>query len=217
MSSTQRVLVYLLRRDLRLADNPIFNEISRLNRQSQKPFTHILPVYVFEASQIEVSGFLASGKDQSPYPEARSVVGRFWRCGKLRSKFLAESVWDLKKDLEATSSGLTLRVGSIKDVVSSILDAYRERDDAEIYGLWMTREEAWEEEVEEQEVEELLQKDGKEFKLWDDEKYFVHESASLSSCSLSWISDSHIAKTSRSKTVESFQMYSHRFGRLSNL
>lgn len=175
MSQMQRVLVYLLRRDLRLADNPIFNEIARLNSQSQKPFTHVLPVYVFPATQVEVSGFLASDGDKSPYPEARSKVAGFWRCGKLRTKFLAESVWDLKTDLERISSGLAIRVGTVKDALDSILDGFRGQKDAEVHGVWMTSEEGWEEKIEERDVKELMQEENKEFQLWTDEKYFIDE------------------------------------------
>lgn len=171
----QRVLVYLLRRDLRLADNPIFHELTRLNSQSKRPFTHILPVFLFPAQQVEVSGFLSSEQEKSPYPEARSATGRYWRCGKLRAKFLAESVFDLRSDLERINSGLTIRVGTVKDVVRSILDGYRERDDAEVQGLWMTSEEGWEEQIEEDNARNLMQEEKKEFKLWTDEKYFVDD------------------------------------------
>ncbi|KAF2172331.1 hypothetical protein M409DRAFT_63051 [Zasmidium cellare ATCC 36951] len=171
----QRVLVYLLRRDLRLADNPIFHEIARLNSQSQKPFTHVLPVYVFPAAQVEVSGFLTSDGDKSPYPEARSKVGGFWRCGKLRSKFLAESIWDLKTDLERISSGLVIRVGTVRGAVQSILEGFRSQKDAEVHGVWMTSEEGWEEKIEENDVKELMDEEKGEFKLWPDEKYYVDD------------------------------------------
>ena len=169
MSRMSRVLIYLLRRDLRLADNPIFHEIARLSNQSQKPFTHLLPVYVFPAEQIEISGF------RSPYIEARSEAGGFWRCGRLRAKFLAESVWELKKDLGRVGSGLEIRVGTLQDVVKSILDGFRERNDVEVYGLWMTQEEGWEEKYQEKNAKQLMDQEDKEFKLWTDEKYFIDE------------------------------------------
>jgi deoxyribodipyrimidine photo-lyase len=175
MSRISKILIYLIRRDLRLADNPIFHELARLAAQSQRPFTHVLPVYVFSADQIEISGFLASDASKSPYPEARSRVSGLWRCGRLRAKFIAESVWDLKADLEACESGLEIRVGSVKDVVQSLLDGYRNRSDAEVQGIWMTSEEAWEEKQEEQDVEELMAEEEKDFKLWTDEKYFVDD------------------------------------------
>lgn len=175
MSKTSRVLIYLLRRDLRLADNPIFHEIGRINNQSQKPFTHLLPVYVFPAAQVEVSGFLSSEDQRSPYKEARSEVGHFFRCGRLRAKFIAESVWDLKDDLAKVGSGLEIRVGTMQDVVKSLLDGFKQRDDVEVHGLWMTAEEGWEEKIEEKEVKQLLQEEKKDFKLWVDEKYFVDD------------------------------------------
>lgn len=175
MAQLQRVLIYLLRRDLRLADNPIFHEISRLNSQSQKPFTHVLPVYVFAAEQVELSGFLTNSNTKSPYKEARSAVGGFWRCGKLRSKFVAESVWDLKQDLKVLDSDLVVRVGNVKDAVKSILEGYRGREDAEVSAVWMTREEGWEEKLEEQAVQGLVREEKKEFRLWQDEKYLVDE------------------------------------------
>lgn len=168
-----RVLIYLLRRDLRLADNPIFHEIARLNSQSQKPFTHLLPVYVFPAAQVETSGFLDDGQ-RSPYKEARSPVGGFWRCGRIRAKFLAESVWDLKQDLGDVGSGLEIRVGTLRDAVRSILDGFREQE-VDVHGLWMTSEEGWEEKQEERQVKRLMDQNGGEFKLWTDEKYFVDE------------------------------------------
>jgi len=175
MSATHRVLVYLLRRDLRLADNPILHEIARLNTQSQKPFTHLLPLYVFPAEQVEVSGFLESEQARSPYKEARSAVGGFWRCGKLRSKFLAESVWALKKDLETVGSGLVVRVGSVTDAVESVLKGYDGSSDTKIHGLWMTAEDSWEEQQQEQSLRSLLEKRQAEFRLWEDDKYYVHD------------------------------------------
>lgn len=175
MSRLQRILIYLVRRDLRLADNPIFHELARLCKQSQRPFTHVLPVFVFSAKQIETSGFLKAGQEKSPYPEARSDVGGFWRCGRLRAKFAAESVWDLKDDLKQHGSDLDIRVGTITDAIQSIVDGYHDRQDAEVYGLWMTKEDAWEEIEEEEEARDVMAREGKEFKLWTDEKYFVDD------------------------------------------
>lgn len=170
-----RVLIYLLRRDLRLVDNPVFHEIARLNGQSQKPFTHLIPVYVFPANQIEVSGFITSNEERSPYREARSQVGGFWRCGRLRAKFLAESVWDLKKDLQSVGSDLELRVGTVPDVVRSIVEGFRESLDVQMHGLWMTSEDGWEEIQEEMLLKKIMDREDKEFKPWTDEKYFVDE------------------------------------------
>lgn len=173
--SPQRVLVYLLRRDLRVADNPIFHEISRLAEQSQRPFTHILPLYVFPAHQIEISGFLSDPDLKSPYPEARSEVAGFWRCGPFRAKFLCESVWDLKKDLESKGSGLAIRAGMLGPVLKDLLNQFEAREDAEISGVWMTEEEGVEEKREERAVRKASENAGVEFRLWVDEKFLVDE------------------------------------------
>lgn len=185
LSSGPRVLVYLLRRDLRLADNPVLSEISNSSENSGKQsFTHLLPLYVFPAHQVEVSGFIdaSSGGSKSPYPEARSRVGGFWRCGPHRARFLAEAVWDLRKRLESAGSGLVIRAGMAADVVGDVLDYYAGGDGksrGEVAGVWMTEEDATEERKEERDVRKVVESRGVEFKLWKDEKYFVDECVSL--------------------------------------
>lgn len=177
MAAAPRVLIYLIRRDLRLSDNPVFHEVARSFAEQSK-FTHLLPIYVFPAQQVEVSGFLKPAdpvkQPQSPYPEARSQVAGFWRCGPHRAKFLAESVWDLKETLERAGSGLAIRAGLLADIVEDVFTYYASRD-AEIDGVWMTREVAWEEAQEELQVQRVVEDHGKEFRLFADEKYFVDE------------------------------------------
>ncbi len=173
--SSSRILIYLLRRDLRLADNPIFHEISKLSQQPQHSFTHLLPVYIFPAQQVEVSGFLSSADDHSPFPEARSETGGFWRCGPLRATFLAESVWDLKSDLERLGSGLAVRVGMAGQVVADLLQSFRNHEDTEVCGVWMTGEEGIEEQREERDVRQAVEEAGANFRIWKDEKYFIDE------------------------------------------
>ena len=172
--SSPRVVIYLLRRDLRLADNPIFNEVSKTFQQSQHYYTHFLPVYVFAAQQIEVSGFLSSDTERSPFPEARSNAGGFWRCGHHRAKFLAESVWNLKKSLGGVGSGLEIRVGMAGQVIKEILDTFM-KESTEVVGVWMTDEEGVEEKREERDVRNTAEGAGTEFKLWTDEKYYIDE------------------------------------------
>ncbi|KAL8724773.1 MAG: hypothetical protein Q9181_006685, partial [Wetmoreana brouardii] len=172
--SSSRVLIYLLRRDLRVADNPILHEIAKITQQSQHPFTHFLPVYIFAAQQIEVSGFLSSDSERSPFPEARSPAGGFWRCGPHRAKFLAESVWDVKKGLEKVGSGLAVRVGMVGQVLKELLDAFQQAN-TEVAGVWMTEEEGVEEKREERDVRRAAEGAKTEFKLWVDEKYYVDD------------------------------------------
>lgn len=172
--SSPRVLIYLLRRDLRLVDNPVFHDIAKVAQQSQHPFTHFLPVYVFAAQQIEVSGFLSSDSERSPFAEARSQAGGFWRCGPHRAKFLAESVWEVKQRLADLGSGLQIRVGMVGQVIKELLDAFKQNN-TEVAAVWMTEEEGVEEKREERDVRKAVEEAQREFKLWTDEKYYVDE------------------------------------------
>jgi len=161
-----KTLLYLLRRDLRVSDNPVLHALS----DNKHGFTHLLPVYVFPPHQIEVSGFLKNG-EKSPYPEAKSPIGGFWRCGPHRAKFLAESVWDLKASLEKLGNGLEIRVGPFGDVVRGFIKA----EELNVGAVWMTSEEGVEENDDEKSVKDACEKDGVEFELWVDEKYLVDE------------------------------------------
>lgn len=166
--SSPNVLIYLLRRDLRIADNPILHLLEK-----DSVYTHLLPVYVFAAQQIEVSGFIKDSS-KSPYPEARSASGAFWRCGPHRAKFLAESVWDLKKSLIGVGSDLEIRVGMMDDVAKTLLDGF-EKEGVKVGGIWMTGEEGPEENAEERKVRNMCNEKAVGFKLHKDEKYFVDE------------------------------------------
>ncbi|KAF4124530.1 deoxyribodipyrimidine photo-lyase [Geosmithia morbida] len=179
-----KVLIYLLRRDLRTSDNPILHHLETSSPSSSSPsspaaadderhhrgFTHLLPVYVFLPNQIEVSGLVRPGK-QSPYPPAVSAIAKFWRCGPHRARFLAQSVWDLKDNLEELGSGLAIRTGDFGTVVKSILGALGGAT-AEV---WMTEELSHEEKLDQDAVASACQAAGITFKLWPDEKYFVDD------------------------------------------
>lgn len=182
-------MIYVLRRDLRLYDNPIFEEVRRrfATAGSASPVTHLLPIYVVPAAQVEISGFLSPGTElESPYPEARSRVAKFWRCGPHRARFLAESLFDLRRSLESCGSGLVLRVGTIADTIGAILETYKNNGngnksdngngngDVKVCGVWITEEEAFEEKAEERDLRRVAEKFGVPFKLWRDEKYYIH-------------------------------------------
>jgi deoxyribodipyrimidine photo-lyase len=187
VATVTSILIYLLRRDLRLSDNPVFCQAAK-EYSTECKFTHFLPIYVFSAQQIEVSGFLKSSdpphQPSSPYPEARSQVARYWRCGPHRAKFLAESVWDLKECLERAESGLVIRAGLISDIIQHAFDHFEKPKDeahstqagrAEIVGVWMTGDVTAEERQEELEIQRIVEGHGKEFRLFTDEKFFVDE------------------------------------------
>ncbi|OBT66473.1 hypothetical protein VE03_03682 [Pseudogymnoascus sp. 23342-1-I1] len=168
------ILIYLLRRDLRLEDNPIFHAVAT---DAAKTYTHLLPVYAFPAQQIEVSGFIPrNSEERSPYPEARSSTGKFWRCGPHRAKFIAESVWELKETLGSVGSGLEVRVGMLSDVLKDLLaDLKGNGERVNIGAVWMTAEEGVEEKLDEKDCKTICDAAGVNFKLWKDEKYFVDD------------------------------------------
>ncbi|KAI5464279.1 DNA photolyase, FAD-binding/Cryptochrome [Mariannaea sp. PMI_226] len=164
-----KLLVYLLRRDLRITDNPIFWHLS----STQHEYTHLLPVFVIPPHQIEVSGFLVDG-ETSPYPQARSKLGNFWRCGPHRAKFLAQSVWDLKASLGSVKSGLVTRIGSYTDVLKSIIESL-EGSDHTLSSVWMTDEKGYEEAQDQDSVLRFCTSKNINFTLWPDEKYYIDD------------------------------------------
>lgn len=165
-------LIYLLRRDLRLSDNPIFHALKETTK-----FTHLLPLYILPPHQIEVSGLLdpaGVNSTRSPYPEARSRLGKFWRSGPHRVKFLAEGLFDLKTGLNAIGSDLVVRVGPMQDVVRDLLTSQGFK--GKVGAVWMMKDWASEEVDEEQRVAEVVQEMGDiEWKVWDGEEMLIHE------------------------------------------
>ncbi|KAI9674613.1 MAG: hypothetical protein M1829_003695 [Trizodia sp. TS-e1964] len=174
--SPSRILIYLLRRDLRLADNPIFHALSVHAQQSSQSYTHLLPIYIFPATQIEISGFLIPGA-QSPYPVARSAVAGFWRCGPFRAKFVAEAVWELKEALMGLGSGLDVKVGSVGDVLRGVIEGVHSEKGkgSKVVGVWMTGEEGVEEKREERDILMVAREQGIKVKVWTDEKYLIDD------------------------------------------
>ena len=88
---------------------------------------------------MEVSGFIKDGSP-CPYPEARSVVSKVWRTGPHRAKFIAQSVWNLKANLENAGSNMLLRVGMPNEVIQDLLDGFAKSQD-KVGAVWMTSEE----------------------------------------------------------------------------
>ncbi|KAG5719406.1 hypothetical protein E4T56_gene13451 [Termitomyces sp. T112] len=164
-------LIYIIRRDLRLSDNVILHAL-----QHHPRFTHLLPLYIFPPSQVEVSDFLKQG-EHSPYPEARSQIGKFWRCGPHRARFLAEGLWDFKTNLEKLGSGLIMRVGHMDEVMSALLNDQDEEFSGRIGGVWMTKDWASEELQQERDVRDVIQRLGHgriKWKVWDGEEMLIH-------------------------------------------
>lgn len=187
----ERILIYILRRDIRFEDNPIFHYISTTYNTGDESsrangvrpnITHLLPIYIFPANQVETSGFLTGLDQKSPYDEARSQVARVWRTGPHRVKFMAEGVWDLKCTLQNlhTGSDLVVRVGMLEDVMKHLLYWYEEKENGTdkavgIAGIWMAEEEGTEEKHDERRIKKLADAHGIGFKLWGNEKYYIDE------------------------------------------
>ncbi|OAA60010.1 cryptochrome DASH [Cordyceps fumosorosea ARSEF 2679] len=169
--SASRVLVYLLRRDLRVSDNPVFH---RLATASDHDFTHLLPVVVLPPDQIETSGFLSPGQI-SPFPLAKSKVGKFWRCGPHRAKFLAEAVWNLKDTLVSRHSGLIVRMGVPADIVRGIIQHIQSSGNAAVSAVWMTDDVPFEERRHQDDISALCDRFSIDFTLIPDEKYYIDD------------------------------------------
>ena len=60
-------------------------------------------------------------------------------------------------------------------VVAGLLQNFRKHEDTEVYGIWMTSEEGVEEQREERDVRKTAEESGIDFRLWNDEKYFIDE------------------------------------------
>ncbi|KAH8886784.1 DASH family cryptochrome [Thozetella sp. PMI_491] len=169
--ANSNILIYLLRRDLRVSDNPILDHLATTRDHG---FTHLLPVYIFPAHQMEISGFIKEGKASCPYPEARSALGKYRRCGPYRAKFIAEAVWDLKQSYESLESGMLMRAGLYQDTLRDLLHGLQENK-AKVGAVWLTSEEGVEERRDERTVANLCREQGIDFKAWVDEKYFIDD------------------------------------------
>ncbi|KAF9767748.1 hypothetical protein IL306_015037 [Fusarium sp. DS 682] len=164
-----KLLVYLLRRDLRVTDNPVLHHLAT----SDHGFTHLLPIYILPPHQIETSGFVAEGH-KSPYPLAKSQVGRFWRCGPIRAKFQAESIWDMKQNLENISSGMLIRIGNFDRVLKHLIKSLHENHQS-VDTVWMTEDVSKEEVDDQNAVASVCTENNITFKLWQDEKYYIDD------------------------------------------
>lgn len=166
-----RIVVYLLRQDLRTADNPLFHYLSRTG--GKHGYTHLLPVYVLPPDQMELSGLVKDG-ETFPYSYSLSEVSRIWKCSPHRARFLAESVWDLKSKLEALGSGLIIPAGSFPDVLESIVQHYADHNDGpQVAAVWLTEGFLPEEVIEQQAMASFCEKVGVRFTPFRDHRWFI--------------------------------------------
>ncbi|GAK64152.1 cryptochrome DASH-like [Moesziomyces antarcticus] len=145
---TRNVLIAVLRNDLRLHDHPIFHlcaEPTPASAAFKKPITHVLPVYVWDQRHVEVSGFpniekagkQGGGKGQSQFAKTRELG--IWRTGIHRTKFINESVFDLRDRLRAVGSDLAMFAGTPESVVPSLIKSIRDKGDT-VEAVYLGRE-----------------------------------------------------------------------------
>ncbi|KAI0522278.1 cryptochrome [Xylaria bambusicola] len=168
--SEVNVVIYLVRHDMRVKDNPI---LDRLASSKDHGFTHLLPLHVIPPYQMEVSGFLKNGT-KSPYPEARSEVGRFWRCGPHRARFIAQSLWNLKDNYIKLGNDLNIRIGKSHELLKDLINGLKEQQ-IRVSAVWMIAEEGYEEEQEEKNLKEACSALGIQLEMCVDEKYFIDD------------------------------------------
>lgn len=169
-TKSSNVLIYLIRHDLRVSDNPILHKLASTPDHG---FTHLIPLLSMIPQHLEISGFLKAGAT-SPYPEARSQIGGFWRCGPHRAKFIGESILNMKSNLSNHGSELTIKVGKPSDVLERLVEVLH-KGQWKAGAVWMIKEEGVEEESDEKSVSEVCSKLGIDLQVWTDEKYFVDE------------------------------------------
>lgn len=149
------VLICLLRLDLRLHDNPLFYyahqtpkpmvstaektvDFSKLEEEELLGSTadYLLPVFVFDEREIELSG-LPGYKRRGP--EARTKEYGFWKTGGFRTRFISESVYDVRSRLRNVGSDLFIRFGMPEDVVSNLVQAFQ-AEGTHVEGVWLQKE-----------------------------------------------------------------------------
>jgi deoxyribodipyrimidine photo-lyase len=124
---------------------------------------------------VELSGLVKDGKT-SPYPSAVNQLSQTWKCGSLRAKFLAESLWDLKESLESLGSGLVIRAGTFDGVLNSIIQHYAaDQDGPKVKAVWMTEDVSADQRKEQELVSSICLGLDIKFSLYLDQKYFLHE------------------------------------------
>ncbi|KAJ9478672.1 putative Deoxyribodipyrimidine photo-lyase, mitochondrial (putative) [Pseudozyma hubeiensis] len=162
---TRNILIALLRNDLRLHDHPIFHlcsEPSPSNASFKQPVTHVLPVYVWDQRHVEVSGFAnlekagrqGGGKGSSQFAKTRELG--IWRTGVHRTKFINESVFDLRDRLRSVGSDLAMFAGTPESVVPSLVNEIRDKGDT-VEAVYLGREINTEEVNVQKRLERILQ------------------------------------------------------------
>ncbi|MBW0493699.1 hypothetical protein O181_033414 [Austropuccinia psidii MF-1] len=156
--TTKSLTLALFRNDLRIHDNPIISyahlpsikegDSTRRNKVSD----YFLPLYVFDESQVELSGL--EGYQRKGPPPRTDVCG-FWRTGCHRLSFLCESVYGLQEELKKRGSDLLIRFGVVENTTVDIIKQLQQ-DGYSVDQVYLTKEVAHEEIETEKRLKNLL-------------------------------------------------------------
>ncbi len=144
---TRNILIAVLRNDLRLHDHPIFHlcsEPTPSNASFKQPITHVLPVYVWDQRHVEISGFPNSRRPARRVGAKVNRNSQDARAGHLayrchRTKFINESVFDLRERLRSIGSDLAMFAGTPESVVPSLIKSIRDKGDT-VEAVYLGRE-----------------------------------------------------------------------------
>ncbi|GAC97129.1 hypothetical protein PHSY_004714 [Pseudozyma hubeiensis SY62] len=169
------VLICLLRLDLRIHDNPLFYyahqthkpivssaektvDLSKLEDEALLGSTadYLLPVFVFDEREMELSGLPGYHRKG---PEARTKEYGFWKTGGFRTRFVSESVYDVRSRLRSVGSDLLIRFGTPEEVIYNLVHAFQ-AEGTHVEGVWLQKEMTYPEIDVENNIIEKLQGSG---------------------------------------------------------
>ncbi|OAV99518.1 hypothetical protein PTTG_08408 [Puccinia triticina 1-1 BBBD Race 1] len=152
--------IALFRNDLRVHDNPILSHAHLATVKEgdsvrrNKVSDYVLPLYVFDERQVELSGLEGYQSQAGP---ARTEVCGFWRTGCHRLNFLCQSVYELKHQLQKRGSDLLVRFGVVEATTIKIIEELQ-RNGFTVDHVYMAKEAAFEEVGTEKRLAGLLAK-----------------------------------------------------------
>ncbi|KXS15620.1 cryptochrome [Gonapodya prolifera JEL478] len=153
-ASRPKIAIILLNGAPRLHDNPLW--LLRSPRRLGIPTaTHALPLFCLDPRRYDLE-MMYTGKEGADGPKTRWFG--FPKCGKWRSKFIIESVQDIRTSLKSLGSDLCLVPGRIETVVPQLVESCRSNHPtgADVVGVWISKEISSEELVVERKLAQNL-------------------------------------------------------------
>ncbi|KAF8305209.1 cryptochrome [Clavulina sp. PMI_390] len=141
----KNIVIALFRNDLRVHDNPILQH-RRPSASNDAP-THLLPVYVFDEAIFDLTGLeepTRPGAKDSPVTVPRTALLGLRKTDLFRTRFILESVYDLRTQLLNRRSNLLITAGQPHVILDRLIQKLHENGDV-VNSVWMTKEYASEE------------------------------------------------------------------------